>query len=367
MIATVFVAAAAVLWWALILVPWRPWRTDCVLDVQGATDHETLASVTALIPARNEAPVLGACLAALRVQAPGMHIVVVDDESSDGTADIAQAAGARVIAGRPVPRGWSGKVWALEQGRAEVGTEYVLLVDADVALAPGVLTTLLAKARMHALALVSIYPVPLFAGFWDRLLMPAFVYFFALLYPFRLSNSPRSRVAAASGGCVLLERAALEKIGGFGAIRGALIDDCSLAGAVKAAGYRTWIGLTHSVQGLRAYGSFAAIRAMVERTAYTQLHYSIVWLIACTLLMLLAFCVPVVAVFHPLREVEVLAAAALTAMAASYLPTLRFYARSRLWVVLLPAIGALYLAMTWGSALRFYRSERAKWKGRVYA
>jgi hypothetical protein len=166
---------------------------------------------------------------------------------------------------------------------------------------------------------------------------------------------------------VLLERAALEKIGGFGAIRGALIDDCSLAGAVKAAGYRTWIGLTHSVQGLRAYGSFAAIRAMVERTAYTQLHYSIVWLIACTLVMLLAFCVPVAAVFYPAREVQVLAAVALTAMAASYLPTLRFYARSPLWVVLLPVIGALYLAMTWGSALRFYRSERAKWKGRVYA
>jgi hopene-associated glycosyltransferase HpnB len=363
----VLVAAAALVWWAILLAPWRPWRVDNVLDVEVSPASERLDHITALIPARNEAPVLGACLAALRAQAPDMRINVIDDESSDGTADIARAAGAHVIAGRPVPPGWSGKVWALEQGRASVETDYVLLVDADIALAPGIVSTLFARIRADAIALGSIYPVPLFQGFWDKLLMPAFVYFFALLYPFRLSNSPRSRIAAASGGCILLERRALEAIGGFAAIKDALIDDCGLARCVKAAGFRTWIGLTHSARGLRAYGSFAAIRAMVERTAYTQLRYSIAWLLACTALMVLAFCVPVAALLQSDGTVQWLALAALAGMAVTYVPTLRFYGRSPLWAALLPLIGALYLGMTGSSALRFYRRERARWKGRVYA
>jgi hopene-associated glycosyltransferase HpnB len=364
---TVLVAAAALVWWAILLAPWRPWRVDNVLDAERSPTSARLDHITVLIPARNEAPVLGECLAALRAQAPGLRIVVVDDESSDATADIARAAGAHVIAGRPVPPGWSGKVWALEQGRAHVGTDYVLLVDADVALAPGTVSTLFARMHADAIALGSIYPVPLFQGFWDKLLMPAFVYFFALLYPFRLSNSPRSRIAAASGGCILLERRALEAIGGFSAIKDALIDDCGLARCVKAAGFRTWIGLTHSARGLRAYGSLAAIRAMVERTAYTQLRYSIAWLLACTAIMVLAFCVPLAALLQGERQVQALALVALAGMAATYMPTLRFYERSPSWALLLPLIGGLYLGMTWCSALAFYRNERARWKGRVYA
>jgi hopene-associated glycosyltransferase HpnB len=364
---TVIVAAAAFLWWALVFAPWRPWRTDCAIDAARESLDDALTEVTALVPARNEAPVLQSCIAALRAQGPGLRVVVVDDESSDGTSDIAAAAGARVIRGRPVPHGWSGKVWALEQGRAAVETQYLLLVDADVVLEPRTVATLLRKIRTERLALVSIYPAPRFESFWEKLLMPAFVYFFELLYPFQLSNSPRSRIAAASGGCILLERGAVAAIGGFAPISDALIDDCTLAARIKAAGYRTWIGLTHSARGLRSYERLAAVSAMVERTAYTQLEYSLVWLLVCTALMILAFCVPVVGLFHPELRVQVLAVSALVAMAISYVPTLRFYARSPLWVLCMPLIGIIYLGMTWRSALRFYQRERARWKGRVYS
>jgi hopene-associated glycosyltransferase HpnB len=364
---TVVIAAAALLWWALVFAPWRPWRTDSAIDAVHAILDEPLTAVTALVPARNEAPVLRSCISALRAQGPGLRVIVVDDESSDGTADIAAASGARVIRGRPVPPGWSGKVWALEQGRAAVETEYLLLIDADVVLDAHTLPTLLRKMRAERLGLVSIYPAPRFDSFWDKLLMPAFVYFFGLLYPFRLSNSPRSRIAAASGGCILLECRAVEAIGGFGRISDALIDDCALAARVKAAGYRTWIGLTHSARGLRSYERLGAIGAMVERTAYTQLRYSVVWLLVCSALMILAFCVPLAGLFYSELRVQVLAVSALAAMAVSYVPTLRFYARSPLWVLCMPLIGIIYLGMTWRSAVGFYRRERARWKGRVYS
>jgi hypothetical protein len=197
--------------------------------------------------------------------------------------------------------------------------------------------------------------------------MPAFVYFFALLYPFHLSNSPRSRIAAASGGCVLLERRALEAIGGFAALKGALIDDCTLAACVKRAGFRTWIGLTHSARGLRSYSELGMIWSMVERTAYTQLRYSPVWLGICTAALVLAFWVPLAALGSADTRVRACGVAALFAMMASYVPTLRFYGRFPGWTLALPAIGTLYLAMTWSSAFRYYRRERARWKGRVYA
>ena len=366
---TVLVALAALLWCALLLAPWRPWRVDNVLDARpdAGAERLSLTQVTVLVPARNEAQVLHACLAALKAQTPGLRVIVVDDESRDATAEIARAAGASVIAGRPVPPGWSGKVWALEQGRGGVDTDYLLLVDADVALEPGTLSTLLARMQAESLALISVFPVPRFDSVWEKLLMPAFVYFFALLYPFSLSNSRHSRIAAASGGCILLERRALDAIGGFGAVKGALIDDCTLARCVKRAGYRTWIGLSRSARGLRSYGRLAAIRAMVERTAYTQLKYSPAWLLACTAIMALAFCVPVAALFHSELSVRALGLGALTAMAVSYMPTLRFYRRSPWWALSLPVTGILYLAMTWSSALRFYRRERARWKDRVYA
>ena len=356
-------AAAALLWLAILLVPWRPWRASPALDSDPRCRKERLDDVTVLVPARNEALVLPRTLAALSTQAPGMRVVLVDDQSADETASIARAAGVTLIPGSALPEGWSGKLWALEQARLEARTDYVMLLDADIALESGIVATLLALMKRDGIAFASLVPQPRFEGFWEKLLMPAFVFFFALLYPFRLSNSPRSRIAAASGGCVLAERRVLDAIGGFAALRGALIDDCTLARCVKRAGFRTWIGYTHSALGLRSY-EFRDVWSMVERTAYTQLRCSPAWLLVCTALMLLAFWAPAVAVMHPHGMALPFGLLASFAMWISYLSTLRFYGLSPLWALALPLTGALFLAMTWGSALRYYRRRAPPWRGR---
>ena len=359
---SILAAAAAALWLALLLVPWRPWRAGPSLDADPALG--ACPEVTALVPARDESEVLARTLAASQPQVA--QVVVVDDQSSDATAAIARAGRACVVNGAALPAGWSGKVWALEQGRLRVSSGYVLLLDADIALERGMVATLLEKMKREGIAFASVVPAPRFHGFREKLLMPAFVYFFALLYPFRLSNRRGSRVAAASGGCVLVERRALEAIGGFAALKGALIDDCTLASRVKRAGYTTWIGLTRSAHSLRGYPRLGDAWAMVERSAYTQLRYSPTRLLACTALMLLAFWAPAIALFHEDASVRATGAAAIAAMMWSYVPTLRFYRRSRLWALALPVVATLFLAMTWTSALRYYRRERARWKGRVY-
>jgi hopene-associated glycosyltransferase HpnB len=360
----VLAAAAAALWCALLVLPWRPWRAEPALESDPVLGVEPVFDVTALIPARNEAQALARCLAAVRSQVS--RVVVVDDQSTDDTAAIADAAGAALVRGEALPAGWSGKVWALEQGRARIDTDHLLLLDADIELEPGIVPTLLAKMKREEIAFASLVPRPGLDGFWAKLLMPAFVWFFALIYPFRLSNSPRSRVAAASGGCIIVERAALEAIGGFGALKGALIDDCALAALVKRACHSTWIGFTRSAQSTRGYEGLAGTWSMVERSAYTQLRYSPAWLFACTALMLLAFWVPALAVVDVDPVVRAVGLVAIIAMVCSYLPTLRFYRLSPLWALALPLTGSLFLAMTWTSALRYYRRERARWKGRVY-
>src|SRR4051812_21647177 len=184
----VLAAAAAVLWCALLVVPWRPWRGQPALEPDPAVGTEPVADVTALIPARNESRVLAQCLAA--VQAQVSRVVVVDDQSTDDTAAIATGAGASVVHGEALPAAWSGKVWALEQGRGHVETDYVLLLDADIELKAGIVPTLLAKMKREEIAFASLVPRPGVERFWEKLLMPAFVWFFALLYPFALSNSP---------------------------------------------------------------------------------------------------------------------------------------------------------------------------------
>jgi hopene-associated glycosyltransferase HpnB len=203
-------------------------------------------------------------------------------------------------------------------------------------------------------------------NFWERLLMPAFVYFFKLLYPFALANSPDRRFAAAAGGCIMLETRLLARIGGFAAIHGALIDDCALAKKVKATGARTWLGLSRAVVSLRRYDTLADVWDMVARTAFTQLRYS-VWLLAlCTLAMPILFWLPPAALFASDSAVSLAAGWAVLLMAGTYAPTLRFYGRSAAWGLLKPVIAAAYLAMTWSSALRYWRGERSRWKGRVY-
>jgi hopene-associated glycosyltransferase HpnB len=344
------------------VAPWRAWSTAERLDPADDPPAVDLSDITALVPARDEAAVIGRTIAGLRAQGVGLRILVIDDQSSDGTADMARAAGAEVIAGAPLAEGWVGKLWALEQGRRTVRTGRTLLVDADIELRPGVVAALLDKRR----ALVSLMAVLEMRTLWERLLIPAFVYFFKLLYPFRISNSTSRLVAAAAGGCVLVETAMLERIGGFGALRGAIIDDCTLARKVKDAGGRTWIGLTHSAISLRAMPTLGTIWHMVARSAFAQLRYSTVLLIACVAVLAIAFWVPVIGVIAASGATWWLSVTALAAMMATYVPVLRFYGRSPLWALALPVAGTLYLLMTVSSALRAWRGVRSSWKGRDY-
>jgi hopene-associated glycosyltransferase HpnB len=294
---------------------------------------------------------------------------MVDDRSTDETVTVARASGIknlRILSGEPLPAGWSGKLWALEQGFRHVNTPLVLLIDADIELQPGIVQGLRRKLKENRLHLVSLMAQMRMVSFWERLLMPAFVYFFKMLYPFRLSNSDFRGVAAAAGGCILLETRLIREIGGFKAICHELIDDCALAKRVKSLGYRTWIGLTHSVHSLRSYEDLAGIWSMVARTAFCQLRYSAVLLAGTTAMMLAGFWLPVAGLFFPAASAKIISACALAALILSYLPTLKFYGQSRGWAVALPLIGTLYLVMTWSSAIRFWVGAAAPWKGRFY-
>ena len=368
------VAAGAALWLGILAAPWQPWRVRERLEPEAAGDDAAdrdLSDLTVLIPARDEAAVIADTLAALGRQGRGLRVVLVDDRSKDGTAEIARRAAPEALAlevcsGAPLAEGWTGKLWALEQGRRRIGTPLTLLLDADIALRPGMVAALLRKREESGAALVSVMAALRMEGGWEKLLLPAFVFFFRLLYPFRLANRPGRLIAASAGGCVLVETPVLRGIGGFDAIRGALIDDCALARAVKDAGHRTWIGVSLGVQSHRPYPTLGTVWRMVARTAYTQLRYSPALLLLCTVLMTLAFWAPLAGLAGPLPA-KVAGGIGLAAMAACYLPTLRYYRRSPGWALTMPLIGTLYLAMTWHSALRDWGGRRSEWKGRVYA
>ncbi len=362
-----FVQAAALLWTAIALLPWRPWQTGETLDVGPSEISEDLSDITVLIPARNEGAVIASTLACLNRQGQGLKVFVIDDESSDRTGEIARSApldSLTVICGKPRPDGWSGKLWALEQGRVAAATAKLLLLDADISLCPGAIAALRRKMDREHLHLVSLMAAPGFGTVWELLLMPAFVYFFKLIYPFRISNSPGGVIAAAAGGCLLIDSAMLNRVGGFSAIHDALIDDCALARKVKEAKGRTWIGLTHCAKMTRC-NRFSDLWRMITRTAFTQLRYSWTLLLLCTIVLVLLFIVPVAGLFTKLPG-ETPAIIALAMMALTYIPTLRFYGRSLLWALCLPAVGALYLAMTWASAIDYARGRRSRWKGRDY-
>lgn len=356
-------------WIVMLLLPWRPWRHTETLESSSLRSSADLSELTVLIPARNEAEVITDTLRGLAAQGPGVKVVLVDDGSDDGTADLArQTLGIdlKLVQGGELPPGWSGKLWALEQGAREIGTKWTLLLDADIQLVEGMAAALLDKATGDHRQFVSIMACLRMESFWEKLLMPAFIYFFKLLYPFRLANSSFPYVAAAAGGCILLETRLISEIGGFASIKGALIDDCTLAGRIKRAGHRTWIGQSHGVVSLRRYDRLQPIWEMVARSAYTQLRYS-PWLLAlCTVALTVVFLMPPLGIFLDGRpKAWLLAAYGL--MVASYLPSLRYYRRSLFWAGCLPLIAAIYLAMTWTSALRYWRGDRSRWKNRVYS
>ena len=365
-------AAGAALWLCVLVLPWQPWRVRERLEPEPADDAAdiSLEDVTVLIPARDEAAVIGDTLAALGSQGRSLRVVLVDDRSGDDTAEVARRAAPATLAldvhaGAPLPEGWTGKLWALEQGRRRIETPLTLLLDADITLRPGMVRALLARKEESGAALVSVMAALRMRGGWERLLLPAFIFFFRLLYPFHLSNGPGRRVAAAAGGCVLVETAVLDRIGGFEAIRGALIDDCALAQAVKEAGHRTWTGVSRGAESHRTYPTLGAVWRMVARTAYTQLRYSPALLLLCTLLMALMFWAPIAGLGGPLSA-QIAGGVGLVGMALCYLPTVRYYRLFSAWALTMPLIGTLFLAMTWHSALRDWGGRRSEWKGRVY-
>jgi hopene-associated glycosyltransferase HpnB len=365
-----FLVVGSLLWVALMLVPWRPWSTKERLEPSEQEANPNLSDLTVLVPARNEAAVIERTLTALGNQGQGLKVILIDDQSSDQTALLALSAfstGLRVINGKPLPSGWTGKLWALEQGRLNANSEFLLLLDADIELDPRMVGALKQKMVEGQLDLVSIMAQLRMETFWEKLLAPAFIYFFKLLYPFSVGNNRHSTLGVAAGGCILVRSETLRSTGAFTSIREAIIDDCSLAAKIKKSGGRTWTGLSHSVRSLRPYPHLSDFREMVERTAFTQLRYSIWLLLATTFTMLLVFCSPWLGLFSSSLTVRCLALAGLLAMVSSYQPTLRYYRRSPLWAFTLPCIGGLYLLMTWSSAFRFWRGKRSEWKGRIYA
>jgi hopene-associated glycosyltransferase HpnB len=359
----------SVAWIGLLLLPWRPWGARERLEATDLASETDFAKIAVLIPARNEEENVERTLRALRDQGPDLKIFLIDDQSIDRTKEKAQAVGLKnltIVDGRELPDGWTGKLWALEQGRKLVTSMLVLLLDADIELAPGMVPALQKKLVSENLDLVSIMATLRTDHFWERWLVPAFVFFFKLVYPFARGNNPKSRLGVAAGGCILLRTEMLATIGGFEGVRSAVIDDCTLAQKVKEAGGKTWIGLSRSVKSHRPYPDLTSFWAMVSRTAYTQLRYSVLMLLAVTCLMLILFWGPFLAIMTTSWTLKVVALVGWSCMIAAYLPTVRFYRLSPLWTTTLPIIATLYLLMTWSSAIQYWKGRRSIWKGRVY-
>jgi len=380
---TLAAALSLAAWVYLVFAYGRFWLCDQRLDGRDPAP-EQWPDVVAVVPARNESEVLGRTLRSLLDQDyPGaLRIVIADDESEDGTAEVARAAaraharGGQLAIARvpPRPAGWVGKMWAVETGiRAASGAgvpRYWLLTDADVAHGPDNLRRLVSRAEAGRLDLVSLM-VRLHTGSgWDALLIPAFVYFFQMLYPFPRVNDPASRTAGAAGGCALVRCEALRRAGGIEALRGEVIDDCALGRALKRGG-RIWLGLSATERSIRPYRGLGEVWNMVARSAFTELRYSWLRLLGTVVgLALLFLAPPLLALGWPLHRDAAaagLAAGAWLLSAASFAPTLALYERPAAFGLGLPLAGTLYAAMTVDSALRHLRSEGATWKGRAGA
>jgi hopene-associated glycosyltransferase HpnB len=354
---------------------WRGNVTDNVLSKTPAT----WPHIVAVIPARNEAETIATSLTSLLKQKyPGrFSIVLVDDNSEDATAAIAQGlqgatdsqVSLTVLRGESLPENWTGKLWALHQGIALANgdrPDFLLLTDADIVYEPDVVAALASLSVERGTVLTSLMAKLRCESFAERAFIPAFIYFFQMLYPFSWVNDPRRRIAAAAGGCMLVKADALAQAGGIAAIRDALIDDCSLARIMKARG-PIRLSLTERVWSIRTSPKIADIHTMVARTAYAQLRYSPIWL-ALTLagMALTYWAPPLIAIFgHGTGRFLALAAWAL--MALSFWPTLRFYGSGALWAPALPAIATGYMAFTFSSALQHSLGQGGRWKGRYQA
>jgi len=336
--------------------------------------------VVAVVPARNEAGTITETISSLAGQDyPGeFSIVVVDDHSEDGTGALARkaAAGSRaaeritIHSAAALPPGWTGKLWALHEGvqvASEGKPDFLWFTDADVVHAPATLKRLVFRAEKDSLDLASLMVLLQARTFPERLLIPPFLYFFLMLYPPRWIADSNISTAGAAGGCILLRRNVLAPIGGIASIRGEVIDDCALARAVKSHGGRIWMGLTRASLSLRSYGSFAEIRDMIARTAFTQLRYSLVLLIAAMAGLFATFLLAWILFFAYPGEAWLLVDTAIALMAATFLATVRFYNLSTVWALTLPVAAVFYGYATCVSAARYWVGRGGQWKGRAQA
>ncbi len=364
---TVLALLALAVWAYLLLGHGRFWSAGPSLP---AALPAAAPDLDVVVPARDEAEGVERCLRSLLAQDyPGtLRIVLVDDGSTDGTGALARALAGerlRVVSGLPRPPGWSGKLWAVQQGVAQGTAPLVLLCDADIVHHPAHAATLAAKIGA-GFDLVSEMVALNCESPAERALVPAFVFFFQLLYPFARCNHPRRRTAAAAGGTVLVRRAALERIGGIAAVRGALIDDVALAAAVKRGG-RIWLGHSQLARSIRPYPEAADVWRMVARTAYVQLRFSPVILAGTVAGLALIWLVPpAAALLGPGWLARGAGLLALAGALASYLPTLRRFGLSPLWALALPLVACFYMAATIGSALDHHRGRGVVWKRREY-
>jgi hopene-associated glycosyltransferase HpnB len=331
-------------------------------------------SVFVVVPARNEEAVIGQALASLLNQdyAGRVHVILVDDHSSDRTAATARESGGpyqlTVIQAGPLPAGWSGKLWAISEGlknAALLAPDYLLFTDADIVHGPNNIAELVARAEATQLDLVSLMVELRCRSLAETLLIPAFVFFFFMLYPPAWVARRDRRTAAAAGGCILIRPSALHRIGGIESIRGAIIDDCALARAVKRTGGAIWLGVTKDTSSIREYNTFAEIRAIISRTAFAQLHHSALLLAGTILGMAVIYLAPPLLLLtrNPLAAICGLAAWFL--MTIAYVPALRFYGRSVAWAPLLPLIALFYMSATVDSATSYWTGRGGIWKDRV--
>jgi hopene-associated glycosyltransferase HpnB len=377
LIATIAGIVSVLSWLYLLLARGRFWRVKRHLPPANLKQQSS-CRVAVIIPARNEAAVISQNISSLLHQTGShlIHIFLVDDASMDGTAEVArqaaiqagEASALTILEGRPLPSGWTGKLWAVQQGieRArEFAPQFFLLTDADVLHASDSIVTLVAIAQSGSYDLTSFMVKLHCATAAERLLIPAFVFFFFELYPPAWIADPRRRTAGAAGGSILVRREALEKAGGIGVIRNEIIDDCALANAVKRHGGKLWLGLSETTVSLRAYNTFGEIGRMISRTAFKQLNHSVFVLLAALIGLSIIYLLPPLLLLAHRAMPIALGASAWLLMAFAYLPMIRFYRLRPLWALALPLIAMFYMGATLHSALMFWSGHGGEWKGRM--
>ncbi len=353
---------------------WKVWRLDSSV-VPKQSLHGLVAVV---VPARDEAAVIGDTVRSLLGQTCAEHIriFVVDDHSSDGSAEIAlraaQACGRvnamKVIRGSALPAGWTGKLWAVQQGidqALQTDPEFLLLTDADIWHARDNVATLVAIADSGKLDLTSFMVKLHCRSCAERLLIPAFVFFFFMLYPPAWIRDPRRRVAGAAGGCMLVRPQALQEAGGMAAIRDRIIDDCALAYAVKRSGGRVWLGVTPDTCSTREYTSFGEIERMIARTAFNQLQHSAALLVGSIIGLAITYLLPLALLLSGNGVLATIGALCWLLMAIAYAPVVCFYGLAAGWALTLPVAASFYMFATIHSAFKFWSGRGGEWKGRA--